>query len=109
MAVTRLAREVSTSEVLTEDVNWRTPTGANFTPTTVEYKVMNLDTRVQIIDWTTVGSPDADMTITFPATAFPTQDTTKESEIHEVTLFADRALSPNAAIVFDVTVRRAAV
>ena len=111
MAATRYAREVPSGSALRESVSFRDDTGANFTPTTVEYRVFNRGDDTEITaGWQTVSSPSFDMTIVFPGTLFNSEIATLDSEVHEVTLFADRGESGfKQAIVYDVTVTRAGV
>lgn len=110
MAATRVSRKVFSGNALRESVTFRDDAGDPFVPSTLEYRVINREDDSVITDWATVPSIAADMTIIFDDSNFQTEDTSKASEVHEVTLFPNRQVAGfKASFVYDVEVIRAGV
>ncbi len=108
MTAAAVSRQVFSGNTLRESVTFRDEDGDDFTPTTLEVRVVNREDNSQIQDWTTISSPAPDMNIIFDGSYFETQDPTKPSEKHEVVLFANRQESgPRASFVYSVEVIRA--
>ena len=78
--------ELSTSTFTVRPLN---ESGTAFTPTNARYRLDDVTTGNNVIDWTEIGTPSTEMEIIIPASSHTILDTNREHEEKILTVQTD--------------------